>query len=59
MKILKNYRTDYTIVSGVEPPEVFAGKELKDFLYQATSVIFPLIEGYSEKMKNNSISALL
>ena len=56
MKILENYHTDYTIVSGVEVAEVFAGKELKDFLYQSTSVIFPLIEGYSEKIKKPIIS---
>ena len=51
MKLLCDYKTDYTIVSGVEVTEIFAGKELKDFLYQSTSVIFPLIEGASEKIK--------
>lgn len=52
MRILENYNTEYTIVSGVEPAEVVAGRELKSFLYQSTSVIFPLIEGYSKKIKN-------
>ena len=51
MKLLENYCTEYTIVSGVTPAEVFAGKELKDFLYKSTSVIFPLIEGYSNRIK--------
>jgi hypothetical protein len=51
MKLLENFRTEYTIVSGVTSCEVFAGKELKDFLYQSTSVIFPLIEGYSDRIK--------
>lgn len=51
MKLLENFRTEYTIVSGIELAEIFAGKELKDFLYQSTSVIFPLIEGYSDCIK--------
>ena len=52
MKLIENYRSDYTIVSGITPCEVFAGKELKDFLYKATSVILPLIEGYGKKIKH-------
>ena len=51
MKLFENYSTKYIIISGGTPAEVFAGKELKDFLYQSTSVNFPLTEVFTEKLK--------
>lgn len=56
MKLLENFKTEYTIITGVTPCEYFAGRELRDFLYSTTAVIFTMTEISSRYVGDTVIS---
>ena len=53
MKIIDNFESEYYIYEGYTPCEVFAGRELKDFLYKSTSVILSESEAGVPKAERN------
>ena len=53
MKIIDNFESEYYIYEGYNPCEIFAGRELKDFIYKSTSVILSETEGGVPKAEKN------